>query len=223
MDDGTRIGAQIMRFANPRRDLLGATQALVTLLRTGDAPRIVMICGVEGGEGATTISWNLAQAIAQEFSERVCLVRILEERPDGPVGEPAQAAGGGDVIDAFLSQRDLVAALDHGLRESLAHLSAKPLIYLVDGPPLLGSLEAYRLCGEVDGIVLVVEAERTTGAAIDAARAIIANCRCRILGAVLNKRRRRLPSFVAGLFGGEFRPRPMPQSAVLDSAADRLT
>lgn len=217
-----KFGEPIMQFANPRRELLGLMQALVASLRAGATPQIVMVSGLEGGEGATTVAWNLAQAIAQEFSGRVCLVRMLDDEVSAPV-EATKNVGAADVIGVFFSHRDLSTALDLGLRESLTRISPDPLIYLVDGPPLLGSLEAYRLCSEIDGLVLVAEAERTTGAALDAARAVIAGCRCAILGAVLNKRRRRLLGFLYGLLGSEFRPRAVPPVVAVDGAPDRLT
>jgi hypothetical protein len=221
MTDVGHVGVPVMRFVNPRRELLGVTQALVAFMRSGPGPRIVMVSGIEGGEGATTIAWNLARAVADEFSGRVCLVRLAEEAGP-PVEAPPGRSGGGDVIAATLSRRDLNAALEHGLRDSLPKLPVEPLFYLVDGPPLLGSVEAYRLCDAVDGLVLVAEAERTTSATLDAARAAAAGCRCRLIGAVLNKRRRRLPRFLVSLLGGEFRPRAALSGALVDGAPDRL-
>lgn len=209
----------MMQFANPRRELLGVTQALVPLLRAGGEPPTVMVCGLEGGEGATTVASNLARAIAQEFGGQVCLVRLEGDE----AGLPSQpAAAGADVVSAILSRSDVAAALGGGLRRNLPRLADAPLLYLVDGPPLLASLESYRFCGEVDGLVLVAEAERTTGAAIDAARAMVAGARCRLLGAVLNKRRRRVPAFLVSLLGGEFRARPAPAGVITGGATDRL-
>lgn len=222
MSGDKRLGERIMKFANPRRELLGLTQALVAAVRFSATPQIVMISGLEGGEGATTVAWNLAQATAEEFSAQVCLVRMSDD-DDAPPVETTRNAGGGEVIGVYFSRSDLSAALDQGLRDSLKRVSVEPLIFLVDGPPLLGSLDAYRLCAEVDGLVLVAESERTTGAALDAARAIVAGCRCRILGAVLNKRRRRLPAFLYGLLGGEFRPHGTMPIAAGEDAQDRLT
>lgn len=218
MSGDHRITPPAMRFANPRRELLGVTQALVALMRGGQTPPTIMVSGIEGGEGATTITSNLARAVAQEFAGQVCLVRL--ESDDAAPAE-APATDGENVISATLSRSDLAATLDQGLLRGLQRLPVEPLVYLIDGPPLLDSLEAYRLCSEVDGLVLVAQAERTTPAALDAARAIVAGCRCRLLGAVLNKRRRRLPAFIADLLGGTFHPRAAPVSARVVGAPDK--
>lgn len=200
-----RRGARLVRLANARRDLLGVTKALVALLQAGVKSPLVVVSGLEGGEGGSTIAWNVAQAAAQEFSGRVCLLRVEDEA--GGAAEPSypETDAASNLVVATLSRRDLNTALNEGLRENMPRFDVAPMLWIVDGPPLLTSLEAYRLCGEADGVVLVVEAERTTSAALDAARALMEGCRGRLLGAVLNKRRRRLPAFVTGLFGGEFR------------------
>lgn len=215
-----RSDEPVMRIENPRRALLGVTQALVALLRDQQSPRIVMVSGLEGGEGATTVSWNLARAVAREFAGQVCLIRLEETAP--PPSARAPEAGSVDgVFDAILSRRDLAAALSEGLRANLPRISADPLLYVIDGPPLLDSLEAYRLCEQVDGLVIVAAAESTTGAALDAARAVVAGARCRLIGAVLNKRRSRLPAFLVNLFGGVFRPRVTPTAP--ERPSGRLT
>jgi cellulose biosynthesis protein BcsQ len=206
-----RLASRVMRLPDPRRALLGVTQAFVSLLRAPSGPRVALVCGAEGGEGATTVARNLAHTLAAEFGGVVCLVRIADDEPD-----LADAQGGGDVRmdgDAAgevalvsLSRRSLAAALEQGLRASLGALAPRALVFVIDGPPLLNSLDASRLCGDADGLVLVVEAERTAPETLDAAAAVISGSGGRLMGAVLNKRRHRLPRFLLRLLDGEFRP-----------------
>ena len=182
--------------------------------------------GVEGGEGATTVARNLADLVAREFSTPVCLVRVADDAGEEAVGAsgatppkgaasslaPVRRAAEGDaepgeVLLVELSRRGLNAALEAGFRDSLGRISQYAGVFLVDGPPILESLDAGRLCREVDGMILVAEADRTTPDSVDAARAAIEGYGGRIVGGVLNKRRRRLPTWLAAALGGTFRPR----------------
>jgi MinD-like ATPase involved in chromosome partitioning or flagellar assembly len=183
------------------------------MVRAGEAARVVMVCGVEGGEGASTVARNLTHVLAEEIGRPVCFVRLGEAEtgvllpPDPGVGGDDRAGDGGEVIVATLTRRDLAAAIDAGFANSLRRMTQYAEFFVVDGPPLLASIDAARLSGDVDGVVLVVEADRTALTDVDAARDLLDAQGGLLLGAVLNKRRRRLPAFLLRLLGGWMRPR----------------
>jgi len=240
MSKGSEMLRRTLRLNNPRRELFGVAQALLPLVRGAKGPWVVMVSGVEGGEGATTVARNLADLVAREYAIPVCLVRVADPQgatpqgatPQGATPQGAQAnraqanraadalapvrramaeeADPAEVLLVDLSRQSLGAAMDAGLRESLSRISQYAGVFLIDGPPLLDSIDAGRLCAEVDGMILVAEADRTTPEAVDAARAAIDAYGGRLIGGVLNKRRHRLPAFLEAMVGGVFRPRVGP-------------
>jgi len=70
---------------------------------------------------------------------------------------------------------------------------------VVDGPPITVYSDASILAPLVDGVVLVVEAERTRWEVVSQARRILEESGARILGAVLNRQRYHIPPALYGL------------------------
>jgi MinD-like ATPase involved in chromosome partitioning or flagellar assembly len=72
-------------------------------------------------------------------------------------------------------------------------LAERADLIILDAPPLLSSPLAQALAPTVDGVVLVVAAERTRAADALEAKAALAAGGANILGVVLNKRPRHVP------------------------------
>lgn len=66
-------------------------------------------------------------------------------------------------------------------------------LIILDTPPLLSSPLAQALAPTVDGVVLVVEAERTRAPVVEACRDALNAAGANLLGVVLNKRRYHVP------------------------------
>jgi capsular exopolysaccharide synthesis family protein len=67
---------------------------------------------------------------------------------------------------------------------------------LIDSPPVASCNDSMALACKADGIVLVVQAERTRWEAVQEAQERLKNCGGRVLGVVLNKRRFYIPKWI---------------------------
>ncbi len=67
---------------------------------------------------------------------------------------------------------------------------------LIDSSPLAVSDEAFTLCSSTDGVILVVEAEKTRSSVVANLKARISQCEGRILGLVFNKQRYYIPEWI---------------------------
>ncbi len=224
-------GERIIRFPKAGRDLIGVAQGLMPLLSGPGAERrnavgVVLVTGPEGGEGSSTVAHNLAHIAAERFGTQICVVQVRgDHADDGPGGGPSGGAaprpepalagsaapltGPAPVVILALSRRQLLAAVESDLQGGLTAAAPQARLFIVDTPGLLTSIEAFAVCGQADGVLLVAAAERTTPQQIDAVRATIARAGGTIIGAVLNKRRYRLPAFIARLFGIRSRTDPI--------------
>jgi len=63
----------------------------------------------------------------------------------------------------------------------------------VDSPPVIPFNDATRICEVTDGVVLVVESERTRSEVVDHALDRLKSAGAEILGVVLNKREFHIP------------------------------
>lgn len=70
-------------------------------------------------------------------------------------------------------------------------------LMIVDAPPLSHSIEGVLLSSRVDGVVLVLEAERSRRRQVRDVSKRVANAGGRVIGAVLTERKRYLPSFLS--------------------------
>ena len=70
---------------------------------------------------------------------------------------------------------------------------------IVDGPPITVYSDAAILAPLVDGVVLVVEAEKTRWEVVSQAKRTLEESGGRILGAVLNRQRYHIPPALYGL------------------------
>jgi Mrp family chromosome partitioning ATPase len=87
-----------------------------------------------------------------------------------------------------------------GLPVAIAGLRAKYGWVIVDGPPTTVYSDAGILAPLVDGVVLVVQAEKTRWQVAEQAKRILEESGARLLGAVINRRRYHIPQALYGLF-----------------------
>ncbi|MGA3174952.1 MAG: CpsD/CapB family tyrosine-protein kinase [Syntrophorhabdales bacterium] len=69
-------------------------------------------------------------------------------------------------------------------------------LILIDSPPATSSSDAFALCRRVDGVVLVVEADKTRWPVAQSVKERIIQHGGNVLGMVLNKRRYYIPGFI---------------------------
>jgi Mrp family chromosome partitioning ATPase len=100
---------------------------------------------------------------------------------------------GRGMASADLSQPSSLALFEElvrGMRSDFDHL-------IIDGGALATSPDSLLVASKVDGVILIVEAERTGTETVREATNQLRMAGGNVLGAVLNRRREYLPSFIA--------------------------
>lgn len=193
--------------------------SLLFLNSSSDVSSVVVTSSAPG-EGKSLTSANLAIALAQNGS-RVVLVSADMRRPtlERMFGMEAQRPG----LAEYLSQTaelnaDKVPGIDNlwliragrpptnpselldsdRFEQLIKELEREEVEYIiVDSPPVLSTADALSAARYVDGVVVVVDAERTATSDLLQVRADLEHSGAKLLGAVLN--RRKLEG--GGLFG----------------------
>lgn len=73
------------------------------------------------------------------------------------------------------------------ISQVLAQLTAHADVIIIDGPALLAAATANTLAGQVDGVILLVEANRTKRSALQEARFALEQAQANLIGVVLNR------------------------------------
>jgi Mrp family chromosome partitioning ATPase len=89
-----------------------------------------------------------------------------------------------------------IAADAESVRSMLSSVSDNFELTILDLPPVSESIIGPAMAKALDGVVLVVEAERTRAAAVQATQRTIKMHGGNVLGVVLNKRRFHIPNFI---------------------------
>jgi capsular exopolysaccharide synthesis family protein len=184
---------------------------------------VVQFTSSHFGEGVTSITLALALFMARlRPSEEVMVVeanlrqpvfdKIMKLKSEGSLlgilqksnrlrdaiekvgnyGFSVMPAGRTEVSDSLISyESDL-----ERFRDVLKVLRKKYRYILVDSPPVIPFIDATRICEITDGVVLVVESERTRSEVVDHALDKLKSGGAEILGIILNKREFHIPKGV---------------------------
>ena len=178
---------------------------------------VIELVGSVPGEGTSTVACEMALVICGILQRRTLLVdattgrasrlaRSLERHVSASLDQVM--TGEAPILDALASLPDLdlhYATMETGglygsrlppaqlLRSLFDRLRNHYELILVDGGSMRSAGFSPTLARAVDGVVLVVEAERTRAPVVEQAVELLEAARARILGAVLNKRRYHIP------------------------------
>ena len=184
----------------------------------GEPLRTLALTSCQRGTGTSTVALHLAVAAAQRGAGRVLLV-------DGHLDWPTlfrrlgvQAGPGlAELILDDLSAADVVQAgpapnlsvITAGGRCDAAAVYESPFLastietlktsydlVIFDLPPTIDSKGGLRLASMLDGVLLVLEAERVRWQVAEHAAQTLLRTQCRLLGSVLNKSRRHIPGWL---------------------------
>jgi capsular exopolysaccharide synthesis family protein len=172
------------------------------------------------GEGVTSTTLALAWFLAsQHSSKEVIVVEANLRQPSfvdifalksegsllavlqksGTLGQAIQKAPdlGFSIIRAGqLPATDNSTSFDVNLdrvKSIIAALKKKYRYILVDSPPVVPFIDATSICRMVDGVVLVVESEKTRSEVVDHAIEKLKSEGAQIMGTILNKREFHIP------------------------------
>jgi Mrp family chromosome partitioning ATPase len=159
------------------------------------------VIATQAGEGVTTVSHGLAAAAARNPRNHVLLCSVPRGRQAvqagrvqvterGPARSPRLSVG---QIDASLLS-DLDVAV-HGQQSMLVSTLFSTFdVAIVELPPLAEGRLGAALSRVLDGVLLVIEADRTRLPDVLATRRAVELHQGRVLGVVLNKYKAQVPS-----------------------------
>jgi capsular exopolysaccharide synthesis family protein len=196
---------------------------------TGSAARgrplkTVMVVGCHSGTGATTSAASLAATLAHGKKLKVVVVDVNFRTPKlGHVFNVRTSEGLFDVIEEGLSLDTGLQATERrnlsvlptgrvsrypaevfegaGVDAFIGELRRRFDFVVFDGAPLLEFPDSYALVPRVDGVILVVQAERTSIDDAQRAQRTIEEAGGRLLGAILNRQREYVPARLRKLLG----------------------
>ena len=196
-------------------------EEMISLLRTlqssgPDKPRWTLgIISTLPGEGVSTIARGLARIVAKNPKAKVLICNVPTDsdvrRPaydsysSGDDYHPGQLdftwLPGGQVAVGSFGEPGYMHAIasDFAAVTSMVNrLSSSFELVILDLPPVSKSVIGPAMSKALDGVVLVVEAERTRTPSVRATQKTIQGHGGTVLGVVLNKRRSHLPKFLYG-------------------------
>jgi len=188
-------------------------------LLPGPRKKIIQFIGSTEGEGTSTIVREFARVSALKFGETVLLMDADRHGPARSLffdGNPGcgwdEVVQKGDPIDKALYQIENTSLFVTPVSRAsvpayqtfdspkmltfLEELRKRFDLVLIDSSPANTSPDGLGLSQKVDGIVLVVEAEKTRWPVVESVKERITRSGGKILGIVFNKRRYHIPKWL---------------------------
>lgn len=181
--------------------------------------KIIQFIGVRKGEGVSTIARELARFAAINVGKSVLLLDADRLAPG--VHQHFDVSSQGSWIDVLANGKDLVHTLSR-VGESKLYISPSynsasytPEIFdacrvdsfwtllrerfelvIIDSPPFGDSPDGLAFAPQSDGVIMVVESEKTRWKAAEHLKQSLLKVGGRLLGVVINKRRYYIPPFL---------------------------
>jgi len=185
-------------------------------------PGVILVVSAVHGEGSSTVARELALLFARDGLARSVLVDANLRTPSQHLAFGVERSGGvteiathGLALDQALrngasssvplltcgrpTSNPAGALATPAMREALQSLRARFDWVILDGPPVTAYSDAGVLAPLTDGVVLVVQAERTRWEVAQQAKRALEEAGGRILGGVLSRRRFHIPEALYGL------------------------
>jgi succinoglycan biosynthesis transport protein ExoP len=215
LEAGTSEKPELATFSQPKSMLgeaLFHVRTSVLLSSPGGPPGTIIVTSANPSEGKTTISVNLASALALNGKKVVIIdadmrkprIHTIFQHPGYP-GLSNFLTGGAsltetlqptDVPDLFIIPAGTVPPNPAQLVTSEAFMGLLQELkkdfhhVIVDTPPLIGFADALAISSLADGVLLVVKHHSTSREAIRLGVQLLTQVRAPILGAILNMAQR---------------------------------
>ena len=207
-----------LRPLKMEREMVQLQQRLASLL-PNIQHNIIQLISCKNNEGVSTIVQEFGRVLVEKQGKKVLLVDGDSEKmtqhhsfgisPKMPLEQILRYGGNLDqAVTPVLHSRLFLAQLSGGSQENLqqngsdnkgnewVHLRKQFDMIVIDSPPVDTSDKGLELCKEVDGVVMVIEAEKTRSQVISHLKDQIAHCGGNLLGMVFNKQRYYIPMWV---------------------------
>lgn len=211
---------------SPARNLeLSMEKEVISLYQTIDsllpnlAKKVIQFIGSLEGEGTSTIAREFARVSATTFNDRVLLLDGNRNKPSlhlvfnlRPKYGWEDVLGDGEAIDKAVYQIGdsslfVCPVSPHSpmstqsvdtpkLKDLLEGLRQRFDLVLIDSSPANTSPDGIAFCPRVDGVVLILGAEKTRWQVIERVKEQITKNGGNVLGMVFNKRRYYIPDFI---------------------------
>lgn len=210
-------GCELLMGTNGKSVVIGDLLRLC-LRAVPEATRAIALVGCHTGEGVSTAAALLAGQLAKTGEGRVLLIDANCLRPcqhvkfgaglspglsdfgaNGRLGLAciqSTAVENLDILSAGTSGQTLIPNALNALCDSLPALRRQYGAIICDLPPVLEQGPAMRIAGAMDGVFLVVEAEKTRREVANKAREALVQADANIIGVILNKRRFHIPEWL---------------------------
>lgn len=203
---------------NVRDEIAKLVQRIFCLSGNGVAPRAVLFCGIDHGDGASWMAAQAARAVAASAGNSVCIVDLDLRLPEvhGHLGT-ANRSGLADavqhpgsiknfleptawsnlwVLPAGVSTDTRPLLVSDHLRDRISELRAEFDFLVFVAPPAAHSNDAAVLGRLLDGVVLVIGAGSTRRETARRAKETLEKGQVHLLGSVLNGRKFPIPDAV---------------------------
>jgi succinoglycan biosynthesis transport protein ExoP len=193
---------------SPAVEAYRALCSIILLSSNQNLMKILVITSATPGEGKSTVSMNLAAALAQRgkkvllvdadlrsFSIRFQLKAIFPGLstmckaggPDHPRSQPIANLPNLSIVPAGVRPTDPTELLDSlRMQELMTMWRAEYDHIIIDTPPVLPFADALVLAARADGVILVARSEMSRAKSLLRAREVLARSGANILGLVLN-------------------------------------
>lgn len=216
-DDGRRLATAVLPLKGPERRSHFAITEGIRELRTNlayvsvdDPPAVIVVVSASPGEGKSTVSANLADAVAAagrpviivdcdlrkpmlasiyEMEGAVGLTDVLAGR--ATMAQVAQRVPGNLDLTLFASgptppnPSELLGS--RAMKDFLVALRSTGALVILDAPPLLAVTDGAVLSTIADGVIMTVDAASSTQDQLQRAVGAIRRVGGKILGVVLNR------------------------------------
>jgi len=198
---------------------LGILRNSIETLMQRKPRRTLLFTSSSHEEGTTTLATSYARMVALSTGSRVLVVELNARTPSlfwrlgmkGGEGVSHYLAGGsalsslvqavdGAGFDAMhVGERDpaqIQLLLEDHFPRLIAEAQQSYDTVIVDAPPIVGSPETPPMSASVDGVVLVVQCERTKREIVHRSVDLVTQMGGRTLGVVLNRKKYYIPDFI---------------------------
>jgi Mrp family chromosome partitioning ATPase len=197
-----RRGSSLPEGAEPRpadRRFGREMQALSSRLQPlfDERPTVALAitaCGRQ--EGTTTLATEFALSLADD-GRRVLFCGVHGRQPPLPDDAIEEASPNLFLLDIGRLRRASTLVLDKSVfRDRVEQLRGQYAVIIIDCPPILTDGSWSAVLRGVDGVILVVEAEKTRTVVLRSTTKMIGEVGGHILGIVFNRRRQYIPRFL---------------------------
>ena len=200
------------------RELGILRNSLDSIFATKDK-RSLLFTAATSGEGTTTLATSFAKFLSMQAHERVLVCELNARRPS--FADVFSINGNDGVTEYFVTDKDLGSLIQRppSVDMDVIHIGRHdPTIIqihlnqvfpkfledammsydtiIIDAPPVISCPETPAMTPFVDGVVFVVQAERTKREVAQRSLESIANFDGNVLGVVLNRKKYYIPEFL---------------------------